>query len=281
MRIPTKVFTCGAKARPAGTMLAMTKLAANLTFLWPEKPFLERFAAARAAGFSAVEVLFPYEASDAVLAELVTAHELQMVLINAPAGDWAAGERGLAALDGRQTEFRQGFLKALGTAEALDVPQIHVMAGLCSANDAKAREVYLSSLVWAADQAYAAGRGITIEPLNGRDVPGYFLNTMPMGEAIVREVAHPALKLQFDFYHQQILHGDVYRSLERAIDVVGHVQIAGVPDRHEPSTGELAHDRLLARLDQLGYTGWVGCEYKPSGTKTEDGLAWAEPYLAA
>ena len=281
MRIPTKVFTGGAKARPAGTMGTMIKLAANLTFLWPERPFLERFAAARAAGFSAVEVLFPYEASDAVLAELATAHELQVALINAPAGDWAAGERGLAALDGRQTEFRQGFLKALTTAEALDVPQIHVMAGLCAAEDAKARAVYLSNLGWAADQAYAAGRGITIEPLNGRDVPGYFLNTMPMGEAIVREMAHPALKLQFDFYHQQILHGDVYRSLERAIDVVGHVQIAGVPDRHEPSTGELAHDRLLARLDQLGYGGWVGCEYRPSGARTEDGLEWARPYLAA
>lgn len=262
-------------------MGVMIKLAANLTFLWPERPFLERFAAARAAGFSAVEVLFPYEASDAVLAELATAHELQVALINAPAGDWAAGERGLAALDGRQTEFRQGFLKALTTAEALDVPQIHVMAGLCAADDAKARGVYLSNLGWAADQAYAAGRGITIEPLNGRDVPGYFLNTMPMGEAIVREMAHPALKLQFDFYHQQILHGDVYRSLERAIDVVGHVQIAGVPDRHEPSTGELAHDRLLARLDQLGYGGWVGCEYRPSGARTEDGLEWARPYLAA
>jgi len=263
----------------------MPRFAANLTMMYTEHGFLDRFAAAARDGFRAVEYLFPYAFGKVELAQRLADMGLRQVLFNAPPGDFEAGERGIACLPGREDEFRRGFLEqALPYAEALACPRIHLMAGLVPAGVDRAalRATYLENLGWAARQAASAGREVLIEPINTRDIPGFFLNRQDEAHAIVAEVGAPNLKVQMDLYHCQIVEGDLAMKLRRYLPGgnVGHIQIAGVPERHEPDLGEINHPYLFALLDELGYSGHVGCEYRPRGA-TSEGLAWFAPYKDA
>jgi hydroxypyruvate isomerase len=253
----------------------MPKFAANLTMMFNEVPFLQRFDAAARAGFAAVEFLFPYEHPVGEIAQRLNAAGLQNVLFNLPPGDWSAGERGLAALPGREDEFRAGLAQALAYAHALGTPRLHAMAGLLppDADPASYRATYIANLRAACAQA--AGHGITllIEPINRRDMPGYFLNTQADAHAIREEVGAPNLKVQMDLYHAQIVEGDLATRIERYLPHIGHIQIAGVPERHEPDRGEVNYPYLFALLDRLGYDGWIGCEYRPAAG-TVEGLGW-------
>ncbi|MFN9279159.1 MAG: 2-oxo-tetronate isomerase [Betaproteobacteria bacterium] len=264
----------------------MPRFAANLSMLYNEHPFLDRFAAAAADGFQAVEYLFPYDFTAAELAQRLADHGLQQVLFNAPPGDWNAGERGLACLPGRQAEFRAGLQRALDYAHTLACPRIHVMAGLVPAGADRAvlQRTYEDNLAWAAQQAQAAGRTLLIEPINTRDIPGFFLNRQDEAHRIVQAIGSPHLKVQMDLYHCQIVEGDVAMKLRQYLPTgrVGHIQIAGVPQRHEPDLGELHHPYLFEVIDEVsaacGWDGWVGCEYRPArGTApgaTSQGLGW-------
>jgi hydroxypyruvate isomerase len=257
----------------------MPRFAANLSTMFTDRPFLERCAAARKAGFEAVECQFPYEAEAADLKAELDANALQMLLINTPPGDFAAGERGLAGLPGREPDFRAALDRALAYADTLGCPQIHVMAGVRP--DGVPRDAcwatYKANLKVAGEAAAAAGRLALIEPINTRDIPGFLLNTPAEGAGLVEELGLAAVRLQFDFYHAQIMAGDLARSFERHLPVVAHVQIAGVPERQEPDVGEINYPYLFDLLDRLGYQGWVGCEYFPAA-RTEDGLGWALRY---
>ena len=205
------------------------------------------------------------------------AHGLRQVLFNAPPGDFAAGERGIAALAGREDEFRAGIERALEYAAALDCPRVHVMAGLVPSGETRAalRPLYLARLAWAAERAARAGVDVLIEPINPRDIPGYFLNRQDEAHAVVGEVGAANLKVQMDLYHCQIVEGDVAMKLRAHLPGgrVGHLQIAGVPERHEPDRGELNHPYLFEVIDALGYDGWIGCEYRPAAA-TSAGLGW-------
>jgi 2-dehydrotetronate isomerase len=253
----------------------MPKFAANLSMLYNEHAFLERFGAAARDGFAAVEYLFPYDFAAADLAARLAEHGLQQVLFNAPPGDWAAGERGLACLPGREDEFRRGVERALDYARALKCPRVHLMAGLApeGADRAALRATYLANLAWAAAQA----RDITflIEPINPRDIPRFFLNRQDHAHEVVREVGAPNLKVQMDLYHCQIVEGDLAKKIEHYLPTgkVGHFQIAGVPERHEPDVGEINHPYLFELIDRLGWDGWIGCEYRPRAG-TSAGLGW-------
>jgi len=255
------------------------RFAANLSFLFQEAPFLERFALAAACGFRGVECLFPYDHPVEELHRRLKASGLRQVLLNAPPGDWDGGERGLAALPGREADCEEAVSAALRYAEALDCPRIHLMAGVAPAGaDGQAcRATYVANLRRACARAAEAGREITIEPINGRDMPGYLLQRQAEARRVIDAVGMPNLRLQFDLYHCQIMEGDLARTLEGQIDLVGHVQIAGVPDRHEPDEGEVNYTYLFALLDRLGYDGWVGCEYRPRGD-TRAGLSWGSPF---
>ena len=259
----------------------MPRLAANLTMMYTEHPFLDRYAAAARDGFSGVEFLFPYEFAAAELKSRLEAHGLTQALFNAPPGDWAAGERGIASLPGREGEFERGFDQALEYAAALGNRSLHVMAGLIRPEQDRAahREAYLKNLAAAARAAASAGITVVIEPINTRDIPGFFLNRQDEAQAICAEVGAENLKVQFDIYHCQIVEGDIAVKLERDMPGIGHIQIAGVPDRHEPDLGELNYPYLFERIDALGYAGWIGCEYRPKAG-TSAGLGWARPYLA-
>ncbi|MBA4344816.1 MAG: hydroxypyruvate isomerase [Methylibium sp.] len=260
----------------------MLKLAANLDWLYTELPFLDRFAAAARDGFSAVEILFPYAHGLSAIRDCLLAQRLQLVLLNAPPGDWAAGERGLACLPGREADFRAAIEQAIALASALACPRIHVMAGLLPAGAERAdvQPLYISNLRWAAEHAAAAGLALSIEPINGRDMPGYFLNRQDHALEIIDAVGAPNLGLQMDWYHCQIVEGDLSHKLRRAAAAgrLAHVQVAAVPDRGEPDQGELRVEHLLALLDELGYQGHIGCEYKPRAG-TSAGLGWARRYL--
>jgi len=255
----------------------MPRFAANLSMLYPEHDFLDRFAAAARDGFKAVEYLFPYTYAATMLAQRLADHGLQQVLFNAPPGDWDAGERGLACLPGREAEFRDGVLRALDYAAALNCPRVHLMAGLARAGVDRAalRRTYLANRTWAAQQAAARGVDVLIEPINTRDIPGFYLNRQDEAHAIAAEVDAPNLKVQMDLYHLQIVEGDVAMKLRQYLPTgrVGHLQIAGVPMRHEPDLGELNHDYLFSVIDELGFDGWIGCEYRPEGS-TSAGLRW-------
>jgi len=254
----------------------MPRFCANLSMMFTEHPFLDRFAAAAAAGFQAVEFLFPYDhAPEDIRAAMVSAG-LTQALFNAPPGDWEAGERGMAAIPGRGPEFRDSIETALAYAEVLKPERLHVMAGHAAGKGAQA--AYIDNLAWAAERA--GDQVIVIEPINTRDMPSYFLNRSDQAVGIIEAVGAPNLRLQFDLYHAQIMEGDLTRRLERMIGYIAHMQIAGVPDRHEPDRGELNVAHLFGVLDRLGYDGWVGCEYRPAG-RTEDGLDWVKPYLSA
>ncbi len=253
----------------------MPRLAANLSMMFNEVPFLDRFAAARAAGFEGVEFLFPYEFPAAELRQRLSGEGLTQALFNMPPGNWAGGERGTASLPGRQGEFREGVKRALDYAAALDCKLIHCMAGIVPADVplTTAAALYATNLAWAAEQAAPAGAKIVIEPINHRDMPGYFLNTQAQGAAIVEAIGTSRLGLQFDVYHVQITEGDITKRMEKFMPVIAHMQIADVPARHEPGTGEIGWAYVLRRIDELGYLGWVGCEYRPAGD-TVAGLGW-------
>lgn len=253
----------------------MPRFAANLSMLYPQYEFLDRFAAAAADGFAAVEYLFPYDFSAQEIQQRLSDNGLVQALFNAPPGDWAAGERGIASLPGREEEFRSGIARALEYAAVLGNDRIHVMAGLLPSEDLRERHhaVYVQNLAYAAEQAAKAGITILIEPINTRDMSGFFLNRQDQAQAICKEVGAANLKVQFDFYHCQIVEGDVISKLRRDFAGVGHIQIAGVPDRHEPNLGELNYAWLFDEIDRLGYTGWIGCEYRPKGD-TSEGLQW-------
>lgn len=255
----------------------MPRFAANLTMMFNERPFLDRFQAAADAGFTAVEYLFPYDhAADEVAARLRAAG-LTQALFNLPPGNWEAGERGLAALPGRFDEVKAAVATALPYAEATGVKRLHLMAGLASADDPAAQSAYRESVAFAADALAERGLDLLLEPINGRDMPGYFLNDFAATAGLIAGLGRPNVKLQYDVYHRQILHGDVLKSLEALLPIVGHVQIASVPKRNEPGTGELNDAMVFGALDRLGYDGFVGCEYRPAGV-TEDGLGWFAPY---
>jgi 2-dehydrotetronate isomerase len=253
----------------------MPRFAANLSMMFNEVPFPQRFAAAGKAGFKAVEFLFPYDHPAADVARWMKEAGVVNALFNMPPGDFAAGERGIASLPGREAEFRAGVAKALEYAAALGTPTIHAMAGLlpAGADRARHRAVYVENLRYAAGELAKAGLGLVIEPINTRDIPGYFINTQAEGHAIREEIGAPNLKVQMDFYHAQIVEGDVTMTFRKYFEHIGHVQIASVPGRHEPDEGELDYRHVFRLLDECGYKGWVGCEYRPRG-RTEDGLGW-------
>lgn len=265
----------------------MPKFAANLSMLYPELPFLDRFEAAARDGFKAVEYLFPYAYDGAEIAARLKTNGLQQVLFNAPPGDWDAGERGLACLPGREAEYRAGIAQALRYAGQLACPRIHVMAGLLpeGAERESLRVAYVDNLRWAAVEAGKQGVEVLIEPINLRDIPRFYLNRQEVAHALVAEVGAPNLKVQMDLYHCQIVEGDVAMKLRHCLPLgkVGHIQIASVPERNEPDGGELNYAYLFAVLDELAYSGWVGCEYRPArgmqAGGTSAGLAWLKPWL--
>jgi hydroxypyruvate isomerase len=260
----------------------MIRLAANLSCLFTELPFLERFAAAATAGFRAVEFSFAYDVPIREIALRLRDNDLVLALINTPPGDATAGELGLAVLPGRERDTASAVAQALDYAVALDAKLIHFLAGKRpkGCDRRAADELFLRNLCSAADLAAKVGRVLTIEPLNLRDRPGYHLHSNSHARALIAASGRDNVKLQFDLYHCQISEGDLMRSLERHIDLIAHVQIAGVPQRAEPDRGEIAYANVLGRLDSLGYKGYVGCEYFPAAD-TRSGLAWAAPYLQA
>jgi hydroxypyruvate isomerase len=260
----------------------MPRFNANLSMMFNEVPFLDRFAAAAKAGFSAVEFLFPYDFPKEQVKEALDRAKLKLILHNMPPGDWAKGERGMAILPGREAEFRSGVAKAIDYATHLNCPQIHCMAGLVPAGvpQAAMRETYIANLKHAATEAAKAGLRLLIEPINPRDIPGYYLNTSKQGIEIMDAVGAPNLFLQYDIYHMQIVEGDLAPTMERLLPRIGHMQLADTPGRHEPGTGEINYPFLFGHLDRIGYQGWIGCEYRPAGD-TVAGLGWARDYLAA
>ena len=257
----------------------MPKFAANLSMLFTEYDFLDRFAAAATAGFTGVEYLFPYAYEPEELKAVLESNGLTQVLFNLPPGDWDTGERGLAALPGREDEFRASVATAIRYAEVLGCPRLHAMAGCVLENSDKdaCLETYVSNLRYAAKELQSVDKTLLIEPINPRDIPGFFLNHQEVAREIIERVGEPNLKIQFDVYHCQIVQGDITRSLEAQFPQVGHIQIAGVPDRHEPDIGEVYYPWLFDRIDELGYEGWIGCEYRPRGN-TLDGLAWGRKW---
>lgn len=269
----------------------MPRFAANLSLMYTEYPFLNRFAAAAQDGFIGVEYLFPYEYTAAELRAHLNDNGLQQVLFNAPAGGatlgdvasaWARGERGTASLPGREAEFRAGIALALEYAQTLGCPRVHVMAGLVPSGvePARLQATYLDNLRHAAEQAAQAGVELLIEPINTRDMPGYYLTLQAQAHAAVQAVGAHNLRVQMDLYHCQIMEGDVTTKLRHYLPTgaVGHIQIAGVPERHEPDSGELNYPYLFDVIDELAYPGWIGCEYRPRGGArpgaTREGLGW-------
>ena len=256
----------------------MPRIAANLGYLFTERPFMERFGAAAAAGFSAVELQFVYDQSPSAVKAELAQHGLTMLGINTPPGQLPAGEFGLAAVPGREAEFATTFQKALDYAVAIGAPQIHVLSGMVPPNERPAAETtLLRNLARAADLAAEHDITLLIEPINPRDRPNYYLNRAEHAADIIAKMERANVRIQFDFYHAQIVGGDLIKRFEQHLPLVGHVQIAAVPTRHEPSEGEVNYPAILATLDRLGYAGFVGAEYRPRG-RTEDGLGWARPY---
>jgi hydroxypyruvate isomerase len=256
----------------------MPRFAANLAYLFTERPLIERFAAAAAAGFQAVELQLPYDhAPSAVSAELER-HGLSMLGVNTAPGQSATGEFGVAAVPGREQEFAAVFKQALDYVTAIGGCQIHCLAGRVPPEQRPAAETtFVRNLVWAADAARAQNVTLLLEPINPRDRPDYFLTRAEHAADIIAKVERPNLRIQFDFYHAQIVGGDLMRRFEKHLGVVGHVQVAAVPTRHEPDEGEVNYPAIFDSLDRLGYGGFVGAEYRPRG-RTEDGLGWARAY---
>ncbi len=257
----------------------MPLFAANLSMMYTEVPFLERFALAAADGFVGVEFLFPYEYDAHELKTLLDKHGLRQALFNAPPGDWDNGERGIASLPGRENEFFSAIEKALQYASVLDCKTVHVMAGntVPLMLPQRQRAIFKANLCKAADMAMKQGVTLVLEAINHRNMPQFFLERQDDTQAIISELGKPNIAAQFDIYHCQITEGDVATRLKRDMPHIGHIQIASVPDRHEPDQGEVNYEWLFNYLDTLGYKGWIGCEYNPAG-KTSDGLGWFAPW---
>jgi hydroxypyruvate isomerase len=270
----------------------MPRFAANLSMLYPERPFLERFELAARDGFEGVEFLFPYDHAPEEIAARLRGNGLQQVLFNAAPGDFAAGDRGMACLPGREVQFQAAILQALRYAQVLACPRLHVMAGLVPADADRAllRATYVANLQWAAKQAARDGVDLLIEPINVRDIPGYYLNRQADAHAVLADVGAANVKVQMDLYHCQVAEGDVASKIRQYLPTgrVGHFQIAGVPQRHEPDLGEVNYDYLFGVIDEVaagcGWQGWIGCEYRPArgaaegGTST--GLGWLKQWKA-
>ena len=279
----------------------MPKFAANLSMMYVELPFLDRFEAAAKDGFKAVEYLFPYAYEAKELAARLKNNGLQQVLFNLPPGGvdadsidtaWNAGTRGIACIAGREAEFATGAALALKYAEALDCPRLHMMAGLLpvnalstAENKANTRQTYINNAKHASQWVAKQGINLLLEPINTRDIPGFFLNRQDEAHALIAEIGQPNVKVQMDLYHCQIVEGDVSMKICQYLPTgnVGHFQIAGVPERHEPDAGEMNYPYLFEVIDSLGYDGWIGCEYKPKlggqPNGTSSGLGWLKPYL--
>jgi len=257
----------------------MPRFAANLTMLFNDVPFMDRFAAARKAGFDGVEYLFPYAYHREEIAERLKANRLVQVLHNLPAGDWANGERGIACIPGREGEFRDGVGTAIEYATALGCRQVNCLVGITphDVDPARIRETLTRNLQFAAASLRTAGIRLLIEPCNTRDITGFHLNRTQQAIDIIEEVGSDNLFLQYDIYHMQIMEGDLAPTIERHLASIRHMQLADTPGRHEPGTGEINYSFLLKFVDALGYSGWIGCEYKPAGT-TIGGLGWMQAF---
>ena len=260
----------------------MPQFCANLTLLFNEHEFLDRFEAAAQAGFRGVEYLFPYPYPKEQLAERLARHRLTQVLHNLPAGDWAQGERGIACLPDRVGEFQEGVGRAIDYARALGCTRVNCLVGIAPRDVApdKVRETVVANLRFAAARLKAAGIALLIEPCNTRDIPGFYLNRTEQAVGIIGEVGSDNLFLQYDIYHMQVMEGDLAPTIERQFARIAHIQLADHPGRHEPGTGEINYPFLFRFIDGLGYKGWIGCEYRPK-TTTIEGLGWLKPYLPA
>lgn len=258
----------------------MAKFAANLTMLFTEVPFMERFKAASDAGFKAVEYLFPYEFDANELSQQLTQYHLEQALFNMPPGNWAAGERGIAALPGREAEFRANAEIALSYALTLGCTKVHAMSGIMNNEFSYQQhlDTFIDNIRFAADIFAEHGIDILIEPLNKRDVPDYFVAHQRDAVELIKKVERSNVNVQLDLYHAQIMDGDLTRLIEDIAPFINHVQIASVPARHEPNKGELNYPHLFDVLDRVGYSGWIGCEYNPKHS-TLEGLGWVQPYL--
>lgn len=260
----------------------MPQLAANLSTLFPQLPFMDRFSAAARAGFRYVEYQFPYGLGSATeVAASAREAGVAVVLHNLPGGDAAKGDRGIACLPARVSEFREGVERAIEYAQAAGCPRLNVLAGIApeGAPRAKLLDTLAENLRYAAGRLAAAGLTLLVEPISQRAVPGFLLNTSREGIEAIDAAGVPNLQLQYDIFHMQIAEGNLTQTIERLLPRIGHMQLADVPDRHEPGTGEIHYDFLLDRIDRLGYRGWIGCEYVPKGD-TVEGLGWAQRYLA-
>lgn len=259
----------------------MPRFAANLSMLFTEVDFLDRFEAAAKAGFSGVEYLFPYDFPATEIKARLDANGLEQVLFNLPAGDWAGGERGIACHPDRVEEFRAGVDKAIEYAKVLGNTQVNCLAGIRpqGLSCAEVKETFVNNLKFAADKLKAAGIKLVMEMINTRDIPGFYLTTTKQALEIREAVGSDNLFLQYDIYHMQIMEGDLARTVEANLNVIQHVQLADNPGRHEPGTGEINYHYMFAHLDRIGYQGWIGAEYKPA-TTTEDGLGWLKTYNA-
>ena len=257
----------------------MPRFAANLTMLFTELDFLARFAAAAHCGFAAVEYLFPYAYPREQLADLLRKHGFTQVLHNLPAGDWERGERGIACHPDRVGEFQEGVERAIEYARSLGCRQINCLAGIAPASipHGRTRETFIANLKYATPRLAEQGIKLLIEPINTRDIPGFFLSTSMQALEIVQEANETNLYLQYDVYHMQMMEGNLADTIRKNLGRIAHIQVADVPGRHEPGTGEINYKFLFQHLDAIGYQGWVGCEYKPLA-KTEDGLRWLAPY---
>lgn len=256
----------------------MPRFCANLSMLFTELPFLDRFEAAARAGFVGVECMFPYEAPANDIAERLQANALTLQLFNLAPGDWAAGERGIAALPERVSEFRDSVQLGLEYARALRCAKVHCLAGIATGETA--RRTYIDNLRYAAETLAPHDIEVLIEPINTHDIPGYFLTGTAPAIAVMQDVRASNLRLQFDCYHMQIMREDLGATIERLLPAIGHIQVADTPGRHEPGTGEINYPFIFEHLDRIGYTGWVGCEYRPRAA-TQDGLGWVAHYLSS
>ena len=260
----------------------MPKFAANLTMLYNEVDFLDRFRAAADAGFQGVEYLFPYDFSKDELARRLADNRLEQVLHNLPAGDWGAGERGIGCLPDRVGEFQDGVGRAIDYARALGCPRVNCLAGIApdGADPAQLTATFVANLRFAAGKLGEAGIQLLIEPINTRDIPGFFLTGTGQANAIIDAVGSDNLALQYDIYHMQIMEGDLAPTIQANLARISHMQLADNPGRHEPGTGEINYPFLFDFIDRIGYEGWIGCEYKPAAATTA-GLSWIAPYVGA
>ncbi len=258
----------------------MPRFCANLTMLFNEVPFMDRFAAAARAGFKGVEYLFPYDYDKNALVDTLNKHKLTQVLHNLPAGNWAGGERGIACHPQRIAEFQDGVGRAIDYAAALGCKQVNCLAGIRPPHldPLEARETFIRNLQFAAPKFREAGIKLLIEPINTRDIPGFFLNYSRQALDIIKAVGSDNLFLQYDIYHLQIMEGDLAHGIEANLALIPHMQLADNPGRNEPGSGEINFPFLFRHIDRIGYQGWIGCEYKPA-TTTEAGLGWIKPYL--